>query len=49
MQRNKLKKYKRKLMASGPVGRPKIRWVDNVMRDIEAMKIVNWKKYSQDK
>jgi hypothetical protein len=33
-----------KLIASRPVGRPKIRWMDNVMKDIQAMKIVNWKR-----
>jgi hypothetical protein len=33
-----------KLIASRPVGRPKIRWMDNVMKDIKAMKIVNWKR-----
>jgi hypothetical protein len=29
-----------KLIASRPVGRPKGRWMDNVMKDIQAMKIV---------
>jgi hypothetical protein len=33
-----------KLIASRPVGQPKIRWMDNVMKDIQAMKIVNWKR-----
>jgi hypothetical protein len=32
-----------KLIASRPVGRPKIRWMGDVMRDIQAMKIGNWK------
>jgi hypothetical protein len=36
--------YKWKLIASRPVGRPKIRWMDNVMKGIQAMKIVNWKR-----
>jgi hypothetical protein len=27
----------------GPAGCPKIRWMDNVMKEIQAMKIVNWK------
>jgi hypothetical protein len=31
--------YKWKLIASRPVGR----WMDNVMRDIQAMETVNWK------
>jgi hypothetical protein len=33
--------------ASRPVGCPKIRWMDNVMKDIQAMKIVNWKRCAQ--
>jgi hypothetical protein len=36
--------YKWKLIGSRPVGRPKIRGTDNVMRDIQTMKIVNWKR-----
>jgi virulence-associated protein VapD len=27
-----------------PVGRPKIRWMHNAVKDIQAMKIVDWKK-----
>jgi hypothetical protein len=38
-----------KLLASRPVGRPKIRWLDNVMKGIQAMKIINWKIYAQDR
>jgi hypothetical protein len=37
------------MIASRPVGPPKIRWMDNVMKDIQAMKIVNWKKCEQDR
>jgi hypothetical protein len=33
-----------KLIASRPVGHPRIRWMDNVMKDIQAMKVVNWKR-----
>jgi hypothetical protein len=40
--------YTWKLMLSRPVGRPKIRWMDNVLKDIQAMKIVNWKGSAQD-
>jgi hypothetical protein len=43
-ERDVKKIYKWKLIAAGPVGRPKIMWVDNVMKDIQAMKIVNWKR-----
>jgi hypothetical protein len=35
--------YKWKVIASRPVGRPKIRWIDNVMTDIQAM-MINWKR-----
>jgi hypothetical protein len=37
------KMCKWKLIASRPVGRPNFRWMDNVMKDIQAMEIVNWK------
>jgi hypothetical protein len=39
-ERDVNKIYKWKLMASKPVGRPKIRWLDNVIKHIQAMKIV---------
>jgi hypothetical protein len=42
-ERDIKKIYKQKLISSRPVGRPKIRWMDNVMKGIQAMKIVNWK------
>jgi hypothetical protein len=41
------KTYKWKLIASRPVGRQRFKWVDNVMRDIQAMKIVNWRRRAQ--
>jgi hypothetical protein len=41
--------YKWKLIASRPVGSPKIRWMHNVMKDIQAMKIANWKRCAQGK
>jgi hypothetical protein len=40
---------KEKLIGSRPVGRPKIRWMDNVLKGIQAMKIVNWKRCAQDR
>jgi hypothetical protein len=43
------KKCKWELIASRPVGRPKIRWMDNVMKDIQAVKIVKWKRCAQDR
>jgi hypothetical protein len=33
--------FKWKLIASRPAERPKIRWMDDVTKDIQAMKIVN--------
>jgi hypothetical protein len=33
-----------KLIASRPLGGPKIIWMDNVMKDSQAMKVLNWKK-----
>jgi hypothetical protein len=36
--------YKWELIASRPVGRPKIRWMDNVMKGIQVMRIVNWER-----
>jgi hypothetical protein len=48
-ERGVKKIYKWRLIASRPVGRPKIRWMDNVMKDIRAMKIVNWKMSAQDR
>jgi hypothetical protein len=43
-ERDVKKIYKWKLIASRPVGRPKIGRLDNVMKDIHAVKIGNWKK-----
>jgi hypothetical protein len=41
--------YKRKVIAPRPVGHPKIRWMDTVMKGIRAMKTVNWKRCAQDR
>jgi hypothetical protein len=43
-ERDVTKIYKWKLIALRPVGLPKIRWVGNVIKDIQVMKIVNLKK-----
>jgi hypothetical protein len=43
-ERDVKKIYKWRLVASIPVGR----WMDNVMKDIQAMKIVYWKRCAQD-
>jgi hypothetical protein len=39
-ERGVKKIYKWKLIASRPVGRPKNRWMDNVMKCIQAVRIV---------
>ena len=36
--------YKWKPLASRPIGRPKNRWEDDVRKDLQTMKIKNWKK-----
>jgi hypothetical protein len=43
-ERDVEKIYKWKLIASRSVGRPKIRGMDTVMKDIQVMKIFNWKR-----
>jgi hypothetical protein len=36
-------------MSRRPVGRPKTRWVDDVRKDIQKLKVPNWKTLAQDK
>jgi hypothetical protein len=36
--------YKWKPLVSRPIGRPKNRWEDDVRKDLQTMKIKNWKK-----
>jgi hypothetical protein len=36
--------YKWKPFASRPIGRPKSRWEDDVRKDLQTVKITNWKK-----
>jgi hypothetical protein len=48
-ERDVKKIYKYKLISSTPVGRAEIRWMDNVMNGIQAMKIVNWKRCALDR
>jgi hypothetical protein len=47
-ERDVKKAYKWKLIASRPVALPKIRWIDNVVKYIQAMKIVNRKSCTRD-
>ena len=32
-----------------PTGRPKIRWKDDVKKDIQKLKVPNWKTFVQDR
>jgi hypothetical protein len=44
---NNVKKIKRwKPMSKRPIGRPKLRWEDDVLED---MKVCNWKNVAQDR
>jgi hypothetical protein len=36
--------YKWKPFASRPIGRPKNRWEDDVRKDLQTVKVKNWKK-----
>jgi hypothetical protein len=47
---NNVKKIKRwKPMSKRPIGRPKLRWDDDVLEDIKSMKVCNWKNIAQDR
>jgi hypothetical protein len=41
--------YKWKSFASRPIGRPKNRWEDDVRKDLQTIKIKNWKKSVLDR
>jgi hypothetical protein len=36
--------FKWKPFASKPIGRPKNRWEDDVRKDLQTVKTINWKK-----
>jgi len=36
-------------MSKRPIGRPKIRWEDDVLEDIKNMNVSNWKKVAQNR
>jgi len=47
---NIVQKIKRwKPMSKRPIGRPKTRWEDEVLEDIESINIRNWKKVAQNR
>ena len=47
---NIVQKIKRwKTMSKRPIGRPKIRWEDDVLEDMKIINISNWKKVAQNR
>jgi len=47
---NNVQKIKRwKPISERSIGRPKIRWVDDVLEDIKSMNVRNWKKVAQNR
>jgi hypothetical protein len=47
---NNVKKIKRwKPTSKRPIGRPKLRWEDDVLEDIRNMSVCNWKNVMQDR
>jgi len=45
---NNVQKIKRwKPMSKRPVGRPKMRWEDDILEDKRSMNVRNWKKVAQ--
>ena len=41
--------YSWKLISRRPTGRPKTRWGDGVRKDIQKIKVPNWKTLAQDR
>jgi hypothetical protein len=41
--------YSWKPISKGPTGRPKIRWEDGVKKDIQRLRVSNWKTLVQDR
>ena len=47
---NNVQKIKRwKPLSKIPIGRPKIRWKDDVLEDIKSMNVHNWKNEAQNR
>ena len=47
---NDVKKIKRwKFMSKRPIGRPKKRWEDDVLEDVNSMNVCNWKNVAQNR
>jgi hypothetical protein len=32
-----------------PAGRPKNRWMDGILRDVEVLKVKNWKEWTRNR
>jgi hypothetical protein len=43
----KIKRWKP--MSKRPIGRPKIRWEDDVLEDISSMNVRNWRNVAQNR
>ena len=41
--------YSWKPISRRPIGRPKTRWVDDARKDIQKLKVPNWKTLAQDR
>jgi len=41
--------YSWKLISRRPIGRPKTRWVNDVRKDTQKLKVPNWKTLTQDR
>jgi hypothetical protein len=44
-----VKKINWKPIAPRHIGRPKLRWEEDIRNDLKAMKVQNWKKLAQDR
>ena len=36
-------------MSKRPIGRPKLRWEDDILEDIKSMNVRNWKNVAQNR
>ena len=41
--------YSWKLISRRPIGRPKTRWVDDTRKDVQKLKVPNWKTLAQER
>ena len=38
-----------KLLGKRPAGRPKNRWIDEILKDMEVLKVKNWKELTRNR